>query len=393
MRVWVWVPALLAAALVLPGAALGQDPSLATFQETAQVIVDKSISGNVTASVTLQSTSIQEIRIPAELERQMREDGRIEAVVLTNEDRCVLGVSGMSCILVNVSRDPEAEGIFAIQDSSRGVADGFIGGLNGAFDTGAEFHSVFVHSDDASNRALGTSGVISGRGAVSVVYTMPLEETGSMYEKISALVLPGEIRGAGGFYGTAVEMSQQEGAKMALSIIPSPAGSLMQLKVSVDRPGAAEGLVEIDPLGLLGTERLERSGYFDAGFYPLNSLVQVVVLSPGNASVSAVSGRIAPTALAGGERVPTDVSQPGWVFDPEAGQRIQGMYIFGGDDAALPGDLAFELGGPAPGGTAAPAGGPGGWQDAGSVAAAAAIIAAAAAAAAFYLRGYRGRSD
>jgi len=34
-----------------------QEVRLATFQETAQIIVDKSISQNVTASITLQSTS------------------------------------------------------------------------------------------------------------------------------------------------------------------------------------------------------------------------------------------------------------------------------------------------------------------------------------------------
>ncbi|KFM16817.1 hypothetical protein AAA799P11_01409, partial [Marine Group I thaumarchaeote SCGC AAA799-P11] len=54
--------------------AYSQEMGLATFQETAQVIVDRSISQNVTASITLQSTSIQEIRIPAELEQNLRED-------------------------------------------------------------------------------------------------------------------------------------------------------------------------------------------------------------------------------------------------------------------------------------------------------------------------------
>ncbi len=49
-----------------------QEVSLATFQETAQIIVDKSISQNVTASITLQSTNIQEIKIPVELEQKIR---------------------------------------------------------------------------------------------------------------------------------------------------------------------------------------------------------------------------------------------------------------------------------------------------------------------------------
>ena len=60
--------------------AYSQEIGLATFQEMAQVIVDKSISQNVTASITLQSTSIQEIKIPAELEQKIRENDKRTAI-------------------------------------------------------------------------------------------------------------------------------------------------------------------------------------------------------------------------------------------------------------------------------------------------------------------------
>ena len=72
--------------------AWAQEISHSTFQETAQLVIDKSISQNVTASITLQSTSIQEIKISAELEREIREDNRVKAVILTNQSQCVLGV-------------------------------------------------------------------------------------------------------------------------------------------------------------------------------------------------------------------------------------------------------------------------------------------------------------
>ena len=51
-----------------------EEIGLATFQEMAQVLIDKRISQNVTASITLQSTSIQEIKIPSELEQRIREN-------------------------------------------------------------------------------------------------------------------------------------------------------------------------------------------------------------------------------------------------------------------------------------------------------------------------------
>ncbi len=76
--------------------AFSQEMSLATFQETAQVIIDQSRSQDVTASITLQTTSVQEIKIPSELETKLRENGRITSVVVTNEEECILGVSNES---------------------------------------------------------------------------------------------------------------------------------------------------------------------------------------------------------------------------------------------------------------------------------------------------------
>ena len=68
--------------------AYSQEMSHATFQETAQIVIDKSISQNVTASITLQSTSIQEIKIPAELEQKIREDKRITAIIYKSRSMC-----------------------------------------------------------------------------------------------------------------------------------------------------------------------------------------------------------------------------------------------------------------------------------------------------------------
>ena len=99
--------------------AYSQEMSLSTFQETAQIIIDKSISQKVTASITLQSTSIQEIKIPAELEQKIRENERVTAIILTNHDKCVLGVIDKSCIMIKVERDLDDKGIPAIQNSTK----------------------------------------------------------------------------------------------------------------------------------------------------------------------------------------------------------------------------------------------------------------------------------
>ena len=324
--------------------AFSQDISLATFQETAQVIVDKSKTQDITASITLQTTSIQEIKIPPELEKQIRENNRITSVILTNQDQCILGVLDESCILINVQRDPSDKGIIEIQDSTKEVAEQFIDEINLAFDTKADFHSVYVHSDDEINRALETSGAVSGRGTVSAVYTMPMEDTGSMYEKISAILIPKIIRDSDGFYATAKDLSVKENAKVTFSIIPLENNSLLQLKLSVDYPQEAAELVEFSPLEFLDADELKRSEYFSSGFYPLNSIFQTVILSSEPTTISNIKGAIVPTQEIDGEKIPTELTQKGWVFDPEEGERIQGKYIFGKESSIHANDLKFTIG-------------------------------------------------
>jgi len=323
--------------------AFSQEIGLATFQETAQVVVDKSISQDVIASIALQTTSIQEIKIPAELEKKLQDAPRITSVILTNQEECVLGVVNESCIMINVLRDPSNKGIIAIQDSTKEIAETYIQEINSVFDTEAKFHSVFVHADDQFNRGLETSGMVSGRGVVSAVYTMPKEDSDSMYQKISALLIPREIRDSKGFYNTAKNLAKQENATVTFSIIPMENNSLLQLKLSINYPGAASDITELNPLEYLDANELKRSEYFSGGFYPLNSIFQIVILSPDSTNVSNVKGNIVPTQIIEGEKIPTDLTKQGWIFDPENGERIQGKYLFGKENSILGNNLKFSI--------------------------------------------------
>jgi hypothetical protein len=323
--------------------AYSQEVKLATFQETAQVIIDKSRSQDVTASITLQSTSIQEIQISAELEQKIRENEKISSVIITNQQQCIMGVVNESCIIINVKRDSSIKGIIEIQDSTKAISELFIDEINQTFDTDAKFHSVFVHSDDEINRELETSGAVSGRGTVSAVYTMPMEDTGSMYEKISAILIPKVIRDSNGFYEIAKNLSSQDNATTTFSIMPLNNNSLLQLKLSANYPKAASNLTELSPLEFLAIDELKRSEYFSSGFYPLNSIFQIVILSAEPTSISNIRGNIVPTQIIDGEKIPTEISKKGWIFDPEKGERIQGKYIFGQETSIFENDLIFTL--------------------------------------------------
>ena len=375
------------------------DIRLATYQETAQVIIDTAAPGSVTASITLQSTSGQEIRVPPGLEDMLLADGRVVAVVVTNEDSCVLGVpGGQSCVMVNVKRDPGWSGIRQTQDEARAIGMSYIGGINSLLDIDARFHSVFIHHRDEANVALGTSGVVSGRNTVSAVFTMPMESTDSMFEKSSAILLARPIRDAGGFYDAARSLSADESAKMSFSMLPSGAGggALYQLKVSAHRPGAGPVGPDVSPLEYLGADTLRRSDYFSQAFYPLNSIVQVVAV--GNATIGGGRPGTVETETRNGVDVPADLGQAGWMIGGEGGGgRSEAVFLFGRTESIGAGEMSLTIGG---GGGAAPEGG-GGWGGGagavpegngpgyGQIAAAAAAVAAAGGAAAFFLRGYK----
>ena len=323
-----------------------QEIGLATFQESAQVIIDNKISQQTIASITLQSSNIQEIKIPLEFEQKIRDNKRIQAIVITNEDNCVLGVSDQSCILINIERNPDDEGINAIQDSTKKIGELFIEEINEIFDINAEFVQVFIHTAAEANKALDTSGIISGTGAISAVYTMPMEDTYSMYGKISSMLLSKQIRESGGFYNIARNLSTEENAKMSFTIIPTESKTISQLKVSVNNPIEKSGTnTKINPLEFFKIKDLSRSEYFSTGNYPLNSIFQIIILSNFETNVSNVKGDIIPTQKIDGIEIPTEITKKGWIFDPKEGEQIQGKYIFGETTTVNENELKFSLGG------------------------------------------------
>ena len=326
--------------------AYSQEINLSTFQESAQLLIDNKISQETITSITLLSSNIQEIKIPMEFEQKIKDDKRIQAIVVTNENNCVLGVTDQSCILINIERNPEDKGINAIQDNSRITGDSYIDEINEIFDTNAEFFQVFIHTAAETNQALDTSGIISGTGTISAVYTMPMEDTHSMYEKISSMLISKQIRESGGFYNIARNLSTEENAKMSFSIIPTESKMLSQLRVSVSEPIESiteKTEVKINPLEFFKIENINRSEYFSTGNYPLNSIFQIIIMSNEDKTISNVKGNIIPTITIDEIEIPTEVTKNGWIFDPKNGTQIQGKYIFGEKVSINENELTFSL--------------------------------------------------
>lgn len=337
---WVFVVFLLGCISV--GYAFAEEPHLATYHEVASVIVDQRLSNNVTASVSLQTTSIQEFLIPPDLDLKIRSDANITAVLITNEDQCVLGVDDQICIMINTKR-VQGEGIRATQEKARQIGDSLINDINDVFGLDAKFHSIFVHYEDSANEALDTAGQISGAGTVSAVYTAPMQSTDFMFNNISGVLIPRQIRNMGGFFDVAQELSRDESSRMSFTILPRGEISIMQLKVSEKYPNVAQDVSKVDPLQFLKVDQIKKSDYFSVGFFPLNSLVHVVILPLDNSTKIHATNVIEPL-VKDGQKIPSDLSKSGWYFESESGEKIDAMYLFGEGFSASSQDLMLTIG-------------------------------------------------
>ena len=179
---------------------------------------------------------------------------------------------------------------------------------------------------------------------------MPMEDTHSMYEKISTILISKEIRKGEGFYNVAKNLSVEDNAKTTFSIIPTDSKILLQLRMSVENPiivpnETGKSYKDVNPLEYFKIKELNRSDYFSKGNYPLNSILQVVILSNEESKVSDVKGNMIPTQIIDGIEMPTDITKKGWIFDPKEGKQIQGKYIFGESKSISENELKFSLGG------------------------------------------------
>ena len=340
--------ALLAIFLLLSSSvisAYAQQPQLASYRETAQILVDQRIQNQTTAFITLTSTSPVEMRVPSDLSEKIRNTANVTSVVITNADRCVLGVQDQTCVLINMVQPSliESYNITEVQSVSRQVGDSLIGDINKAFALNAEFNNVYINPKGALNSALGTSGIVSGNRTISVVYTMSRADSSYFFDGLTSILIPKQIQDDGGFFDAAKKMAQDVNSTVTFAMTPGQGASIYQLQVSKHFP-IKNKVTTIKPLELFGIDKLERSTYFNVGFFPLNSILQVVVLSNDDITITDHGGNIIPTTITNGQKIPTDLTKPGWVFDPESGQQIIAVYLFGTTNSTTTDDSSLTIG-------------------------------------------------
>ena len=321
--------------------ASAQQPQLASYRETAHILVDEKVQNKTTAFVTLASTSPVEMRVPADLSLKVQNTANVTSVVITNAENCIVGVQDQGCVLVNIVSPSlvETYDINKIQADAKQVGDSLIDSINKAFATNAQFNSVYVNPRGDLSNALGTSGAVSGNRTISVIYTMSRPDSSYLFDGLTAILIPKQIRDDGGFFNAAQKMAQDSNSTVTFVITPGQGTSLYQLQVSKQVPITGP-VTTVKPLELFGVDKLQRSSYFDVGFFPLNSILDVTAISNDNISITNHGGDLAPSEIKDGQKFPTDLTKSGWIIDPDYGQKVSAVYLFG-KDTSVTNDQAF----------------------------------------------------
>lgn len=312
--------------LIMPFAS-AQQFEKATFQESASIIYDQKISGSIITSIGFETTSNEEIRFPGELIEKINANEKIRAVVFTNAGECVIGVtSEQQCIMINFDYEKLKGdgGIRMVQESAREMGGLLIDDLNQVFRTDAEFHSVYIHTADNANVLLETSGIISGKGAVSATYVTDKRATDFLFTDIAGILIPKEIRDGGGFYDIAKKLSIHDDSIISVTMIPNEDSNLYMFKITKEIKEKSNNITVIRTLESFEVDKISRTDYFDNRNVPLNSIIQLIIIPSETTKVNAISTH-AITDVTTFE----NIMKKGWFLSSPAGEMIDLKFLFG----------------------------------------------------------------
>ena len=312
----------------------------ATFQENATIIYDQKLSKSVIISVGFETTDNTEIRFSDSVIDKINSNERIRAVVFTNAGQCVIGVtSEQQCIMINFDYESIKGdgGIRMVQESAKEMGNLLIDDLNETFKINAEFHSTFIHTVDDANTLLETSGVVSGRGAVSATYVTDKQSTDFLFTDFAGILIPKEIREGGGFYDVAKEISKDDDAIISITIVPYDDSNLMMFKVAKEIKEKSLDISSLNVLEHFGIEKISRTDYFDNRNVPLNSIIHLIVIPSEMIKVNAISTH----AITDLTKIENTMSK-GWFLSSPAGEKIDLRFLFGDSKTVLDDELIVE---------------------------------------------------
>jgi len=322
-------------------------PEIHSFQEQLQIIIDLENSKS-RISIGMLSTHPNDIRFPNYIEA-ISSVPEILSFTLTNQFACSPNHIERGCVIIEIAREGLGDNLEEIKKNSREIADKIVG--DGVIVFGVEFDSVTLQPKTTFD---GKKTIVS-----QVLYTTNKQTTDNLFRALSTLLISSDIREAGGFYDHAKKLSEHYFSDFTISFVPLEKNALRSLHISLtcssvqpELPDCPDGFTkmltngEINPLGAIQVENINRSGIFADEFLPLNSIIHVKIYSLDNLQVKSVnSGVIEKLEHLG------NLQENGWFFTTKMGQvndltvhEIDGRYIFATESSASKNDLIFSIG-------------------------------------------------
>jgi len=335
------------------------EPEQHSLKEFLQIIIDQRESKN-RISVSLISTSQSDIKLPDEIEA-VSSNPKIFSMKVTNEFACAPTQIDKACVFIEVERDGLGNNLVEIRKNAREIADKIV--ADGVIIFEPKFYSITIQPkgglSEVELKRLGIKGEV-----VNVVYTIHKQPTGQLFTALNAMLLSNDIRTSGGFYNIAEKLSGNYFSEFAVTVTPLEDYMLRELHISLlcsneirelincERlyseviAGDQEGKIDeqiargyVSPLDFIQVENISRSKIFSSEFLPLNSVIQVLILSEDDLQVKSVNSNVIED-LQGLD----DIQENGWFFISEAGKIIDARYIFGQESSVSKNDLAFSIG-------------------------------------------------
>jgi len=339
-------------------------PEEHSLREHLQIIIDQREFQN-RISVGLLSKNPNDIRLPDNIEA-ISSNPKIFSMTITNEFACAPTKIDKACVIIEVEREGLGDNLTEMKNNAREIADKIWynqkGEYAGAIVFTPEFYSTTfqLKSGLSENEAkrLGEKGSVA-----KVVYTIHKQPTNELFTALSNMLLSNDIRTSGGFYNIAENLSENYFSEFTVTIIPFENEMLRELHISLicsneirelvncDRlydelfPGD-EGKIDeqiargvISPLDIMQVENISRSKIFLDEFLPLNSVIQVLILSEEDLQIKSVNSNVIENLQHLG-----DIQENGWFFMSKAGQEIDARYLFGQESSVSKNDLVFSIG-------------------------------------------------
>ncbi len=156
-----------------------------------------------------------------------------------------------------------------------------------------------------------------------------------------------EIRDGGGFYDVLNKFTENDFSEFSLTLRPDNDEILRTITVSITTTNLPKEMISdiINPLDLITVsvpnftgDEVYRSKYFSEGFFPINSIFNIKVITDTDYKVKSVNG-----GLIASIRTSADLQDSGWFFTSNSNGLIEGRYLFGTDSSASNQDLIFSI--------------------------------------------------